>query len=108
MPPPSHDQDDKENTVTSRLKEYEKGVRKINELTGISDANEIIQKFATHGETFKSLEHLKNKNERKILDLQDKKLQAQNELEKARFEGVDAVSIKKQAEEIERNLNIAL
>ncbi len=97
-PPTTHDPNDKENTtttVTSRLKDYEKGVRKIHELTGISDANEIIQKFATHGETFKSLEHIKNKNERKILDLQDKKLQAQNELEKARFEGVDAVSIKK-------------
>jgi hypothetical protein len=38
---------------------------------------------------------LKSKNERKILELQEKKLQVQNELEKVKFEGIDAVSVKK-------------
>ena len=38
-------------------------------MTGISDANEIINKFASHGETLKSLEHMKSKYERRILDL---------------------------------------
>jgi hypothetical protein len=66
--------EEKEN-VTGRLNEYERGVKKIFEITGISDANEFIQKFATHNETFKNLEHVKSKNERKILDLQEKKLQ---------------------------------
>ena len=51
------------------MTEYEKGVKKIFESTGIADANEIIQKFATHNETYKSLEHVKSKNERKILEL---------------------------------------
>lgn len=72
-PTPSRTEE-KENVI-GRLNEYERGVKKIFEITGISDANEFIQKFATHNETFKNLEHVKSKNERKILDLQEKKLQ---------------------------------
>ncbi len=64
---PDHLQN-KEN-ISSRLTDFENAVRKIKDATGVSDANEIIQKFATHTETYKSLEHLKNKNERKILEL---------------------------------------
>jgi hypothetical protein len=60
--------EEKEN-LTGRLNEYERGVKKIFEATGIADANEIILKFASHNETLKSIEHMKAKNERKILDL---------------------------------------
>ena len=52
-PTPSRTEE-KENVI-GRLNEYERGVKKIFEITGISDANEFIQKFATHNETFKNL-----------------------------------------------------
>ena len=62
----------KENIMT-KLEEYENAVKKIKEATGLSDVNEIIQKFATQNETYKSLEHMKGKNDRKILELNEKK-----------------------------------
>jgi hypothetical protein len=38
------------------VKEYEEAVKKIREQTGVSEANDIIQKFMTHSETLKNLE----------------------------------------------------
>lgn len=35
--------------------------------------NEILQKFATQHETYKSLDHIKMKNDRKIQELQEKR-----------------------------------
>lgn len=67
---PSVSQPNKEN-LSGKVKEYEDAVRKIREATGVSDANEIIQKFSTHSETLKNLDIQKQKNEKKILELQE-------------------------------------
>ncbi len=115
LPPPpanlnpnktSQSQPNKEN-LSGKVKEYEDAVRKIRDATGVSDANEIIQKFSTHSDTLKSLEIQKQKNEKKLMELQENLKKAQADLEKARFEGVDSVSIKKQAEDLEKNLALA-
>ena len=103
---PAASQPNKEN-LSGKVKEYEDAVRKIREATGVSDANEIIQKFSTHSETLKNLDIQKQKNEKKILELQENLKRVQADLEKARFEGVDSVSIKKQAEDLEKNLSLA-
>ena len=42
-----------------------------------------------------------------MLELQESLKRVQADLEKARFEGVDSVSIKKQAEDLEKNLSFA-
>jgi hypothetical protein len=58
----------KEN-LSGKVKEYEEAVRKIRDTTGVSDPNEIIQKFSSHSETLKNLELQKQKNEKKIQEL---------------------------------------
>ena len=41
------------------LTDYEEAFRKLKEVTGVLDANEIIQKFKTQGLTTSSLEELR-------------------------------------------------
>jgi len=43
--------------MTGRLVDYESAIKKIKEATGLSDANEIIQKFATQSDTYNGLDH---------------------------------------------------
>lgn len=97
----------KENIIANRLKDYEAAVKKIRESTGVSDINEIVQKFATQTETLKQLEHIKSKNERKLMELNEKKEKLQREIEEARFEGVGGTSIKKRQDEVDRALTAA-
>lgn len=51
-----------------RLEDYDEAMRRIKDATGVSDVNEIIQKFATQHDTYNNLQDLKVGNERKLLD----------------------------------------
>lgn len=51
----------------NRLSEYSKAMATIKEATGVSDINEVIQKFATQAETLGNLQDIKAKNEKKLL-----------------------------------------
>jgi hypothetical protein len=52
-----------------RLEDYDEAMRRIKDATGVSDVNEIIQKFATQNDTYSNLQELKSVNERKLLEL---------------------------------------
>lgn len=69
-------------------------MRRIKDATGVSDVNEIIQKFATQNDTHSNLVELKSSNERKLLDLNDRKLSMKNEVEKMRYEGLESMTRK--------------
>jgi hypothetical protein len=58
-----------ENYQRQELSDYEEAFRKLKEVTGVVDANEIIQKFKTQGLTTQSLEELQQNYTRKIDDL---------------------------------------
>lgn len=54
------------------LAKFDESMRRIKDATGVSDINEIIQKFVTQNDTLKNLNSQKEDFERKILDLNDK------------------------------------
>lgn len=54
-------------------------------MTGVIDANEIIQKFKTQGLTTSSLEELKEGYKRKIESLKEEKERLRRELEGQKF-----------------------
>lgn len=73
---------------------------KITEATGVRDINEVIQKFATQGETQKNLLELKQTNEKKLLVLTDKRQTVKGDLEKMKLEGLEAMT-RKQVDDME-------
>ena len=79
---------------------------KIREATGVSDVNDIIHKFATQAETLENLQDLKYQNEKKLLNLTDKRQQVKDDLEKMKLEGHEAMT-RKQVDDMERNTVLA-
>ena len=76
------------------------------EATGVSEVNDLIQKFATQGSTYENLKDLKFQNEKKLLTLTEKRQQVKDDLEKMKLEGLEALT-RKQVEDMERNLALA-
>jgi hypothetical protein len=62
-----------ENYQRQELNDYEEAFRKLKEVTGVIDANEIIQKFKTQGLTTDSLQELQNQYSFKIESLKQEK-----------------------------------
>lgn len=67
------------------LSDYEEAFRKLKEVTGVIDANEIIQKFKTQGLTTQSLEELQGNYGRKIEELKGEKEGLRRELEERKY-----------------------
>ena len=57
-----------------RLDIYAQAMHQIREATGVSDINEVIHKFATQAETFENLQDLKQSNEKKLMNITDKRM----------------------------------
>jgi len=77
-----------------RLEDYDEAMRRIKDATGVSDVNEIIQKFATQHDTYNNLLELKQSHERKLLEFNDKKLELRSDVEKMRYEGLEGMTRK--------------
>jgi len=67
-----HDRE-KSNYEKEDLNKYEEALRKLKEVTGVLDSNEIIQKYKTQELTAHSLEELKRDYENKISRLKESK-----------------------------------
>ena len=93
-------------TDKNRLEDYDEAMRRIKDATGVSDVNEIIQKFATQHDTYNNLLELKATNEKKLLELNDRKLEMKSDVEKMRYEGLESMT-RKQVDEVEKNVNAA-
>lgn len=52
--------------VQKKITSYEEAFRKIKEATGLTDVNEVIQKFMTQEETATNLKHLTRETQAKI------------------------------------------
>jgi len=48
-------------------------MRRIKDSTGVSDVNEIIQKFATQQDTYNNLLELKATNERRLNEMNERR-----------------------------------
>ena len=88
------------------LLKFDKAMRRIKDATGVSDINEIIQKFVTQNDTLKNLNTQKEEFERKILELNDEKYEIKRKLEKVKYEGVESMT-RKQIDEVELNVGEA-
>lgn len=85
------------------LIKFDNAMRRIKDATGVSDINEIIQKFVTQSDTLKNLNSQKEEFERKILDLNDEKFEIKKKLERVKYEGVESMT-RKQIDEVEKNV----
>lgn len=86
-------------TDKQKLQDYDEAMRRIKDATGVSDVNEIIQKFATQDDTYNNLLELKAEHERKILQLNDEKLEVKGKVDKLRYEGLESLT-RKQVDEV--------
>jgi len=87
----------------NELLSYEESMKRIKDVTGVSDVNEIIQKFTTQEGTNKSLIETKNELERKFARLNEEKFKLKEKLEKIKYEGSEN-NTKKQIDEVEKNV----
>jgi len=85
------------------LLKFDKAMRRIKDATGVTDINEIIQKFVTQNDTLKNLNSQKEDFERKILELNDEKFEIKKKLDKVKYEGVESMT-RKQIDEVEKNV----
>jgi|JI61114C2RNA_FD_contig_21_10568154_length_662_multi_4_in_0_out_0_1 hypothetical protein len=74
-----HDRE-KSNYEKEDLNKYEEALRKLKEVTGVLDSNEIIQKYKTQELTAHSLEELKRDYEAKIVRLKETKIRLKHSL----------------------------
>ena len=69
-------------------------MQRIKDNTGVTDVNEIIQKFSTQEDTLNNLWELKEENEHKMNKLNQEKIELRKQLERIRYEGVESMTRK--------------
>lgn len=96
-----------QNNIKNDIQDYKEGFRKLFEATGVSDVNEIIQKYITQDETTKSLNDLKKTYTEKIDKLSRERDELKEELNILKFEKADSQT-RKQIDEvrIKRKINL--
>ena len=94
-----------QNNIKEEILDYEEGFRKLYEITGVNDVNEIIQKYITQDETTKSLKDLETQYNEKIEIQTNQRNQLKSELNFLKFEKAQAQT-RKQIDEIETNVNV--
>ena len=87
-----------------KLNNYETAFRRIKEATGVTDVNEIIQKFGTQGETCANLENLKLEHQKKLEKLSQLKADLKRQVDGLRFNSKKEVETKKVLKESEEKL----
>ena len=93
-----------ENYQRQELSDYEEAFRKLKEVTGVVDANEIIQKFKTQGLTTQSLEEMQQNYATKIEGLKDEKESMRKQLENSKFVREEEGPERRRLDEIESEL----
>ena len=75
-----------------KLKGYKQALNQIKESTGVTDVNEIIQKFQTQNHTISHLKDMQTENDRKINNLTDELNELKKALEKVKFESMEGMT----------------
>jgi len=68
-----------------KIMDYKEAVQAIKDATGVSDANEIIQKFLTQEDTQKNLQHLTQENQSTIDRLSEDRQRLRLQVEELKF-----------------------
>jgi len=70
-----------------KLTEYEETMRLIKEATGVSDVNDVINKFQSQGETHSHLKSLEEQNRAKIQELKEQRATIMAEYDELKYSG---------------------
>eukprot|EP00112_Aurelia_sp_Birch-Aquarium-sp1_P003348 Seg1374.4 transcript_id=Seg1374.4/GoldUCD/mRNA.D3Y31 product="Coiled-coil domain-containing protein 151" protein_id=Seg1374.4/GoldUCD/D3Y31 len=70
-----------------KISTYEEAMAKIKDATGVSDIQEVVQRFLSQGDTHKHLEQLKVNNEKMLARLKEEKEKLQAEFEEMKYSG---------------------
>jgi myosin heavy subunit len=70
-----------------KISTYEEAMSKIKDATGVSDIQEVVQRFLSQGDTQKHLESLKVSNEKTLVRLKEEKEKLQKEFESMKYSG---------------------
>ena len=76
-------QEDQEAHITS----YEEALAKIKDATGVSDIQEVVDRFLNQGDTRRHLDQLKEENSRQLARLKEEKEKLQVQFEDMKYSG---------------------
>merc|ERR550534_2451836 len=90
-----------------RMQDYEEAFRRIKEATGVSDVNEVIQKFLTQEDTQNNLLNLTKEYQQKIDQLHDEWKQLKLHVEELKFSTSGNTGRRQVVDDFETHLNEA-
>ncbi|CEL96993.1 unnamed protein product [Vitrella brassicaformis CCMP3155] len=90
-----------------RMQDFEEAFRRIKEATGVSDVNEVIQKFLTQEETQNNLLNLTKENQARIDQLQEERARLRAKLEEMKFSSSGMEQRRQAVDDYEAQLNEA-
>merc|ERR1719265_1484374 len=90
-----------------RMQDYEEAFRRIKEATGVSDVNEVIQKFLTQEDTAHNLMNLSKENQNKIDQLTEERRKLRAQVEDLKFSGGGNIARKQIVDDFETHLSEA-
>lgn len=76
-------QEDQEAKIAS----YEEALAKIKDATGVSDIQEVVDRFLTQGDTKRHLEQLREENTHNLARLKEEKERLQAQFEEMKYSG---------------------
>jgi len=90
-----------------RMQDYEEAFRRIKEATGVSDVNEVIQKFLTQEDTQDNLMNLTRENQNRIELLNEERRRLKSSVEELKFSSNGNVGRRQIADDFETHLTDA-
>ncbi|EKX49393.1 hypothetical protein GUITHDRAFT_85772 [Guillardia theta CCMP2712] len=90
-----------------KITTYEEAFRKIKDATGVSDVNEVIQKFLTQDETHSNLVVMTKEAQARIDALNEEKAQAKAKVEEIKYSGTGSLGSRRIVDEFESHLSEA-
>merc|ERR1711966_137658 len=90
-----------------KIADYEEAFHRIKEATGVSDINEVIQKFLTQEDTHKNLTSLTRENQSRIDQLQEERRKIRLQVDELKFSSGGNVGRRQVIGDFETHLNEA-
>lgn len=87
-----------------KIQDYEYAFRRIKEATGVSDVNEVIQKFTTQEDTAKNLEELGREHQSKLEALSNQKVELKRIVDQMKYAAGENMS-RKQVDEMDNKVS---
>ena len=71
----------------AKITSYEEALAKIKDATGVSDIQEVVDRFLNQGDTKRHLEQLKDENTRVVARLKEERQKLQAQFEDLKYSG---------------------